>query len=162
VNERLLQLSDRISDELRELEHAARRAQEGWYRFKQSSDELYLDGVALNLHSFYGGLERLFELIATAVDGSLPQGANWHQILLEKMAKEFPGIRPAVISESTREALDEYRGFRHMVRHVYTFRFDVSKLQGLIEKVPKVFAQVQLELQAFVTFLKQYAISDDI
>jgi len=49
-----------------------------------------LDGVALNLHGFYAGLERLFELIAAIVDGTVPQGANWHQILLEQMATEAP------------------------------------------------------------------------
>jgi hypothetical protein len=34
------------------------RAQEGWHRASTSSDDLYLDGVALNLHGFYAGLER--------------------------------------------------------------------------------------------------------
>jgi len=66
------------------------RAQEGWRRAQRSSDDLYLDGVALNLHGFYAGLERLFELIAAIVDGTVPQGANWHQILLEQMATEAP------------------------------------------------------------------------
>jgi hypothetical protein len=77
VNEGLLKLAQRISDELGELERVAQRAQEGWRRAQQSSDELYLDGVALNLHGFYGGLERLFELIATAVDGVMPRGEDY-------------------------------------------------------------------------------------
>lgn len=29
-----------------------------------STDDLYLDKAALNLHAFYSGVERLFELIA--------------------------------------------------------------------------------------------------
>jgi hypothetical protein len=122
VNERLLQLAQRMAEALDELERVVQRAQEGWVRARQSSDDLYLDSVALNLHGFYAGLERLFELVATTVDGTLPQGANWHQVLLQQMAAEVPGVRPAVISENGRDALDEYRGFRHVVRHVYTFR----------------------------------------
>jgi hypothetical protein len=157
VNERLLKLAQRISDELGELERIIKRAQEGWRRTQQLSDDLYLDGVALNLHSFYGGLERLFELIATAVDGNLPQGANWHRVLLEQMAMEMPDVRPAVISEMTCEALDEYRGFRHIVRHVYTFEFDAAKMQRLVEGAPTVFARVRSELLAFANFLKQQA-----
>lgn len=29
-----------------------------------SDQDIYLDSVALNLHGFYSGLERLFELVA--------------------------------------------------------------------------------------------------
>jgi hypothetical protein len=116
--------------------------------------------VGLNLHSFYGGLERLFELIATTVDGSLPQGANWHKLLLDQIAAEVPGVRPAVISEKIYKALDEYRGFRHVVRHVYTFKFDAAKLERLAEGAPTVFAQIRTELLAFSNFLKQRAEGD--
>jgi hypothetical protein len=104
---------------LNDLERVVRRAREGWNRIQQSGDELYLDGVALNLHGFYNGLERLFERIATTIDGSLPQGANWHQVLLEQMKTDVSGLRPAVISEETHQVLDGYRGFRHIVRNIY-------------------------------------------
>lgn len=77
------------------------RAEEGWRRAQELSDDFYVDGVALNLHGFYVGLERLFALIATIVDAAMPQGANWHQMLLRQMAAEVPRIRPAVISEGT-------------------------------------------------------------
>lgn len=76
MNERLLRLANRIRDELGELARVLERAQEGWRRAYQWSDDLYLDGVALNLHGLYAGLERLFELIAATVDGTVPQGAN--------------------------------------------------------------------------------------
>lgn len=161
MNERLLELAHRISDELSELQRVVQRAQDGWRRAQQSSDDFYLDSVALNLHGFYAGLERLFELIATAIDGTLPQGVNWHQVLLEQMAAEVPGVRPAVISDRAHKALGEYRGFRHVVRHVYTFQFDAAKVQRLVEEAPTVFGQVRLELQAFATFLEQRAGTDE-
>lgn len=157
MNERLLNLAGRMSDELGELERITGRVQEGWRRYQELSDDLYLDAVALNLHSLYGGLERLFELIATAIDGTLPQGANWHRILLEQMAVEVSGVRPAVISEITSEALDEYRGFRHVVRHVYAFQFDAVRIQRLVEGMSTVFARVRSELSAFADFLKRRA-----
>lgn len=155
MNERLLRLAQRISDELNDLEQVVERIQEGWHRTQQSGDNLYLDGVALNLHGFYTGLERLFERIATTIDGTLPQGANWHQVLLEQMEAERPGVRPSVISEETHQALDGYRGFRHIVRNIYTFRFDAAKMQQLVEDVPTIFARVRVELLAFVVFLEQ-------
>ena len=57
-----------------DLDRLIERTGEGWRRALRSSDDYYLDGVALNLHGFYAGLERIFELIATAVDGVLPEG----------------------------------------------------------------------------------------
>ena len=157
MNERLLNLADQICDQLSELERIIQRSQEGWRRYRELSDDLYLDSVALNLHSFYGGLERLFELVATAIDGSLPQGVNWHRMLLEQMAVEVTGIRPAVISRISCEALDEYRGFCHVVRHVYTFELDASRIQRLVEGSPTAFERVHSELSAFASFLKQRA-----
>ena len=93
---------------------------EGWQRAQRAADDDCLDSVALNLHGFYSGLERIFERIAAVVDGSKPTGENWHQALLEHMTAEVFGVRPAVISDATREQLDAYRGFRHVVRNVYT------------------------------------------
>lgn len=157
MNERLLQLAARIRSEMAELELIVRRIGEGWERARRSNDEYYLDGVALNLHGFYSGLERVFELIAAGVDGNKPQGENWHQALLQQMCREAPRVRPAVLSPETGERLNEYRGFRHVVRNVYTFHFDPAKIQVLVEQAPNVFAQVQGELLAFAAFLEQNA-----
>jgi len=113
-------LAARIRNELPEIEHTLKRATKGVRRAKQTGDDYYLDGVALNLHSFYSGIERIFELIAANVDDMIPKGKNWHQVLLTQMAKEIAEVRPAVISYSVRLDLDEYRGFRHIVRNIYT------------------------------------------
>ena len=106
-------LAARIRNELPEIEHTLKRATKGVRRAKQTGDDYYLDGVAINLHSFYSGFERIFELIAANVDDMIPKGKNWHQVLLMQMAKEIAEVRPAVISYPVRLDLDEYRGFRH-------------------------------------------------
>jgi hypothetical protein len=102
----------------------------------------------------------MFELIATTVDGEMPAGEHWHQLLLEQMASEIGSVRPAVISDVTRQALDEYRGFRHIVRNVYTFRFDPTKMERLVENASAELAQVQAEPLAFASFVEQQADSD--
>ncbi len=155
MSERLLRLAQRIRVECQEVSRVLDRAREGWRRSLSSSDDLYLDGVALNLHGFYAGLEQLFEKIVASIDGDVPSGENWHQLLLRQVADELPGVRPAVISDDTRRALDEYRGFRHVVRNVYTFRFDPAKIQRLVEEAPRVFAQAHAELLAFADFIEQ-------
>ena len=122
MKERLLRLAARIRSELPELSRVVARAEQGWVRARHSDDDLYLDGVALNLHGFYSSLERLFELVASGLDGFVPQGPDWHRSLLEQMAAERPGIRPAVISSATHARLEAYRGFRHVVRNLYGFQ----------------------------------------
>jgi len=154
-DENLHGLANRIRQELTELEYVLARMGEGWERARRSNDDYYLDGVALNLHGFYSGLERIFALIAETIDGSLPQGENWHMLVLQQMTKEKPRVRPAVISETVGKRLNEYRGFRHVVRNVYTYRFDPAKVEKLVRSAPDVFTQLKAELSAFATFLEQ-------
>jgi hypothetical protein len=154
VNTSLHSLTERIRQELVELDQVVYRLLEAWQRARRSGDDFYLDSVALNLHSFYSGIERIFERLAETLDGSLPKGENWHQALLVQMSKEVAGVRPAVISQQTLKRLDEYRGFRHVVRNVYTFHFDAAKLEKLVIGAEDTFAQVKAELLAFANFLE--------
>lgn len=103
---------------------------------QESRDDLYLDSVALNLHNFYNGVERLFDGIATTLDNRLPNGSGWHKALLNQMTVEVSGLRPAVISDSTRTLLDNYCQFRHLVRSIYSHRINPDKLRPLIEEAP--------------------------
>jgi hypothetical protein len=56
--------------------------------------------------------------------------------------------------------LDEYRGFRHIVRNVYAFRFDQIKIEKLVQEAPAVLSQVRAELLAFADFLDHQAPAD--
>lgn len=154
MNKKYLTLCGRIREELSEIKQAVDRTQGGWERAKQTGDEFYLDSVALNLHSFYTALERVFELIAAIVDQTKPQGENWHQELLRQMAVEIELVRPAVISVEIRNTLDEYRGFRHVVRNVYSFHLSNTKIEPLVNKLPNLFKDVKNELEGFLYFLE--------
>ncbi len=154
-DEELAGLVKRIHQELAELQRVLDRTQEGWELFRRSNDDLYLDSVALNLHGLYSGFERLFTHIAETIDGKLPQGAEWHKLLLEQMKTEIPGIRPAVISTETGKFLDELRRFRHIVRNVYTHHIDPERLKKLVDGSFKSFAQLSAEISAFAAFLEQ-------
>lgn len=110
--------------------------------------------MALNLHSFYTALERVFELIAVTIDQTKPQGENWHQELLRQMATEIELVRPIVISRETRNSLDEYRGFRHVVRNVYSFNLSITKVEPLVRKLPNLFEEIESELEVFLNFLE--------
>ncbi len=127
-------LAVRIRDEIADLDRAVARAITVRGRSKVSADQdYYLDAVALNLHSFYSEVGRLFELTARHIDQSVPNGEFWHQNLINQMAQEVVNVRPAMISAAVAAGLDEYRRFRHLVRNVYATNLVPAKMQGLLE-----------------------------
>jgi hypothetical protein len=151
-------LAERIRDEIVDLDRSVARASAAWERGKISADQdYYLDAVALNLHGFYSGIERLFELTARHIDQAVPTGESWHQDLINQMAQEMPNVRPAMISADVADGLDEYRRFRHLVRNVYATNLVPSKMQGLLERLPPLWNRLRAELMAFATFLEQIA-----
>ena len=149
-------LAERIRGEVSDLEQVIERAGQAWQLVQtaQSKHYVYVDSVALNLHSFYSGLEKLFELIARHVDRNLPGGETWHRDLLLQMAQDFPSIRPAVISPENATILDEFRRFRHLVRNVYTVNLLPEKMAGLMKSLPELWLKLRAELLAFADYLE--------
>lgn len=148
-------IAGRIRAELPELAQVVERATRIWQRAVMSTDDYYVDAAALNLHGFYAGIERLLEIIADGIDQTKPSGPHWHEELLRQMAAEIPGVRPPVLSVQARDRLDRYRGFRHVVRNVYTFNLDAQQIDVLIRQLPSTMEQVSQELLAFAGFLEQ-------
>jgi hypothetical protein len=150
-------LAARIRAELIELERVVQRAERLMSKAQERSDEDYLDGVALNLHDFYSGVERVLEEIAREIDGSVPVGPEWHRDLLVQMSAKLADTRPAVIGRNTRNCLDEYRGIRHVVRNVYTFNLRPSRLQELVSELRACYAALIQDLTTFCEFLESLA-----
>lgn len=65
-------LTERMRQELNELDLVVSRLVEAWQRAQRSGDDFYLDSVALNQHGSYLGIERIFERLAETLDGNLP------------------------------------------------------------------------------------------
>lgn len=57
MNAPLQGLTERIRQEMVELDQVVTRLSEAWQRARRSGDDFYLDSVALNLHGFYSGIE---------------------------------------------------------------------------------------------------------
>ncbi len=147
-------LASRIRTALQDVDFSVRRSLELGNKAKTSGDDGYWDGVALNLHSFYTGVEHIFEDIARTIEQSIPSGSVWHTDLLTQMSGEIDGLRPAVISQSTRLSLDEFRGLRHVIRNVYAFNLRSARLNELINHLPDCFNSVKSDLLEFSEFLE--------
>ena len=152
MRKELDQLCRRIENEVSEIKKIRDLALRRWQ--KALRDEDYLGSVAFDLHSFYQGVERIFEAFAKSIDRKVPSGETWHKNLLVQMTEEIPGIRPAVISEETRTALDSYRTFRHLARNIYTFNLDAKRIRSLVENLTVTVEKVCKDISVFIAFLK--------
>lgn len=144
-------LNGRTQQALLDIERVVERAEAMLQKARATHDnDYYYDGIALNLHSFYAGVEAMFEDIARTLDGVIPDSPNWHQELLKQMAAEIAGVRPAVISVQTRYCLDEYRSFRHLVRNLYIFHLRTSRVAELCEGLRSCYAALRADAMGFM------------
>ncbi len=147
------QVAKRIRDELAEEKVVLAHVERDWLRFVETGDDAYLKATAYDLHGFYGGLERIFEAVATTIDGSGPGGESWHRDLLQQMGREIQGVRPALFSEEAVSIMDEFRRFRHRIRNIYSFNLVPERIKALVEKLPRLSDEVNTSLQDFAQFL---------
>jgi hypothetical protein len=144
----------KIEDELTELDQLKDRIQTVWEKYKTNADEFYLDSVALNLHGLYSGFEKIFLEVAKEIDENIPDGSSWHKELLDQMALKIKNLRPALISKESRDILDEYRAFRHVVRNVYANKYSAKKISILLDNFSEEYCRVKKEIQDFLKFLE--------
>lgn len=157
MNRSYLTLISRIEKELSELDKILKKINRGWKKVEDTEDELYIDSVALNLHDYYACLERIFKLIASEIDESLPRGESWHEELLKQMETEIKNTRPPALKTETTNQLDEYRGFRHVVRNVYTFNLSRERIKPLVQNLPKLNQKLREDVKSFLSFLEEQA-----
>lgn len=153
--QRLLRLKREILEEtsnLRTLEKEMEGLQASLALAYPSTYDLRAAGSIL--HDFYRGIETVFRRIAYELNGGLPAGEDWHKQLLIDMSLEIDEVRPAVISKTLREHLDEYLGFRHVFRNVYGFLLIKDRIITLSTDLPRVLDQVEKELSYFCDYLE--------
>jgi hypothetical protein len=162
MKEPYLLLAARVRAEMADIENAVERVERAMQGSRTSQDEqdIYLDSVALNLHDFYSGVERVLQRIAQVVDRSVPTGDDWHAELLRQMTTRVPGVRPAVLRQETGSALLEYLRFRHVVRNVYSFHFDPQRLSTLVGRLRPALDLARDDLGGFAETLEEIAGSE--
>ena len=116
---------------------------------REGRTEERLAALAISLHNFYNGVERIFDRIARAVDESQPSGPSSHRELLDRMVVSVEGLRPAVIDEATRASLRPFLEFRHRVRHLYYFDLAWQDVADLATQLAGVWPGLRRELELF-------------
>ncbi|MBI4687711.1 MAG: hypothetical protein HY756_08000 [Nitrospirae bacterium] len=121
----------------------------------QRAKAVYEESLALKLHNFYTGCERIFQKIADDINGGVPSSFDWHKRLLKSMSLEIENIRPAVISKSTLRMLEDFLAFRHVIRNIYGFEIDTERLQALINNMQGAYLMFKKDIDKFIVFLRK-------
>lgn len=161
---RYLVLHGRIEADLVDIDRAAAKAARAYEEARRgdTNQSFFLDSAAINLHGFYNAVERLFELLARELDGGLPAGPAWHRELLSEMTLDIEGVRPPVIRDRTASGLGEYLRFRHLVRNLYTWNFEETRLAELVAGLDGVLADLKDDLVSFQRYLEAASRADEM
>jgi hypothetical protein len=161
---RYITLQQRIRQEMADIELCVSIINKHWVIVDETDADktAYVYSVAFNLHSFYAGIERIFELIANEIDGGVVSGESWHNNVLRQMAVDLPGVRPAVLTAETAEFLAEYLRFRHLIRNIYVFRLDVTRMAHLAQEIDVVWTKLQQEINHFIDYLQALSRADEV
>ena len=112
-----------------------------------------ISAAAALLHSFYNGIENIFQRIARRIDKTAFDSDFWHQELLDSMTIETP-LRTRVISPETAAAMKQYLGFRHFFRHSYAFHLQWNKMRDLVLNIDELFVAFKKEIDEFLSSLQ--------
>ncbi len=123
-------------------------------------DEFASRALASYVDDFYKGCERLCERVAVTLDGGLPQGEGWHRVLLARMGEIGGEGRPPVFGGSLLLELDEYRRFRHRVRHIYGYELESERVLALARGAGAVLVLVREAVRALSEWLTRQAVPD--
>jgi hypothetical protein len=112
------------------------------------------ESLALKFHNFYTGCERIFQILASELNGGLPSSYDWHRRLLIRMANP-QAERPAVLTSETAKQLEEYLAFRHVVRNIYGFELNPRRLDNLLASYDQTWFAIERDMHQFLDWLNQ-------
>jgi hypothetical protein len=104
--------------------------------------------VGKHLHDAISAAERAIERLVEAVDGDLPRGRSSHRDLLDRAAREMPGLRPPIIGAATRRDLGRLMAYRYAFRHAYG-AFDFALASPNVEPAVEAMARLTKEMEEF-------------
>jgi hypothetical protein len=108
------------------------------------------------LHNFYSGCENIFRAIARFFENDVGPG-SWHTDLLKRMKLPIEGYRPAVIDEELYNLLEDFRGFRHVFRHSYSFELDWERERLVARKFRRAVDMLREQVGRFLAALDDIA-----
>lgn len=156
--ESTLALKAELIGEIKQLERVLVHNGKAWERIEAGAHD-YVDwgALALTLHTAYGVMESYFLRISKYFENNLPPD-RWHKALVDKMALEIPGLRPALIeTESMKAQIGALLKFRHRIRNLYGEDIDPEKTKTIQETAMELFPSFVHAHASFIAKLESIA-----
>jgi len=116
----------------------------------------FAESLAYQLHNLYCAFEDLFKIVAKFFENTIEDTSRYHIKLLKRMTLDIEGVRPPLISRELCSALDEFRAFRHVFRHAYSYEIDTEKIRLLLEKFEYIQEKYKEDIRHFITLLGNF------
>ena len=139
-------LCDEMLDDCRVATEACAKARE---RFERQ-EEIAYEACAHQLARFYNAFEQMGLRVAKAFENSIDDEKGWHGALLNRLAIQIEGVRPALVGEDLKLPLRELKDFRHVFVHAYELELDPEKLALLLKYANRVTDQLPQIVKDFV------------
>lgn len=148
----ILEIIKDIDNDLSRMNQLEKEIKETYEKISEYPElkTILFESLALKLHNFYTGCERIFQIIADELNGGKPSSFDWHR----RMANEQCD-RPCVITKNTAKQLKDYLGFRHIVRNIYGFELDIERLEILVKNYFHVWHNFREDINNFLDWLRQ-------
>lgn len=91
----------------------------------------HLEACAYELARFYNTLEKMLERICDSFENHFEKRGDYHEKLLQRLALDLDGIRPAFVPKNRVGDLRDLKGFRHVMRHAYDLTLRPDRLKEL-------------------------------
>lgn len=118
----------------------------------EKPDILQVTVMSSILHSFYNGIEKIFEMISKDIDNFVAIGNKSHQELLDNVYTSNEK-RKAIINEEVYILLNDYLGFRHVFRHSYSFQLKWDKMKPLANNLFCTWEKLKEQIEDFINSL---------
>lgn len=121
------------------------------------SDRATRARAAWALHHAYSAVEAILNRVMRVIEGSVPEGPDFHRGLLDVAGLDIEGIRPPLLRLETISGLHDLRAFRHFVRHAYAVELDGERLRDLQQRASSLRAGLEDDLQELLAWLDDVA-----
>jgi len=106
-------------------------------------DNIEIRGAALSLSALYNGIEKVLLDVLKEDDYFIKNEKSWHTLLLKK------SVHHNIISEKTFNELKGFLGFRHFIRHAYSFEINPLTINSILDRAENL-------LETFIREIKNY------
>lgn len=104
----------------------------------------HLEACAYELSRLYNIVERMLEQVCDKFENHFEKRGDFHEKLIQRLALQLEGIRPAFIPKDRISEVRELKGFRHVMRHAYDLSLRPDRLAELAQIGERLAAELPI------------------